>query len=68
MPKKPIARPRVREPVGRSPSQPQATSAPNKGTVAFRMADRPVLIDSSANANSRKGNPELMMPTRNTAF
>ena len=33
---------------GRSLSQNHATSAPNSGTVAFNIADMPVLIDNTA--------------------
>ena len=47
-PAKPITRPRMRKLEGRSLSHHQAISAPNSGTVAFRIADRPVLIDETA--------------------
>ena len=53
-----------REALGLSLSQAQATSAPNIGTVALRMLDRPVVIDSSANAKHANGMPELRIPTK----
>src|SRR3989338_11188457 len=65
-PAKPTTRPSRREGLGLSLSQSQATSAPNIGTVALRMADRPVVIDSSANEKQANGMPELNMPIRNT--
>ena len=62
-PAKPMTRPRIREWVGRSFSQSHATTAPNSGTVAFRIADRPVVIASSAKAKQAKGIAELSRPT-----
>lgn len=47
-------------------SQNQATTASNVGTVAFRMADKPVVMDSSANEKHTNGMLELNRPTRNT--
>ena len=44
----PIAMPSQRVGARRSPSQTQATSAPNSGAVALRIADRPALIDRAA--------------------
>ena len=67
-PRKPMAKPRMRLPPGRSRSQIQAISAPNSGTVAFRIADRPVLIDSRAKEKQAKGMPELSMPTNQSCF
>ncbi|OQC03425.1 MAG: hypothetical protein BWX79_02636 [Alphaproteobacteria bacterium ADurb.Bin100] len=67
-PAKPMTRPRIREASGRSLSQAQATRAPNKGTVALRMADSPVVRYSRAKAKQAKGRPEFSNPTRNTAF
>ena len=67
-PAKPIASPAMRDPAGRSLSQAQATSAPNSGTVAFRMADRPVVRYSSAKAKQANGRPEFSTPTKNTDF
>ena len=58
----------MREPSGRSLSQTQATSAPNSGTVALRIDDSPVVMDSRAKAKQANGMPELSRPTRNTAF
>ena len=43
-------------------------TAPNSGTVAFRMADRPVLIDCSAKAKQTNGIPELMTPISMVCF
>ena len=51
---------------GRSLSQTQAMMAPNRGTVALRMPDRPVLIEVTAYANNTKGKAELSMPMNNT--
>ena len=51
--------PTVREPVGRSLSHTQATTAPNSGTVAFRMDDRPVEMDSSAYEKHTNGMAEF---------
>ena len=65
-PAKPTTRPSRREWLGLSLSQSQATSAPNIGTVALRMADSPVVIDSSANEKQANGMPELNRPTRNS--
>ena len=67
-PAKPMSSPRMRERVGLSLSQSQATTAPNMGTDAFKMADNPVLIDSSANAKQANGMPELSMPMKATFF
>ena len=39
--------------------------APNKGTVAFRMADKPVLMDRSANEKQANGMAELSTPIKN---
>ncbi|MCY1381280.1 hypothetical protein D9M69_691680 [compost metagenome] len=47
-PAKPMARPSMREPPGRSLSQSQATSAPESGTVALRMELSPVVMCSTA--------------------
>ena len=55
--------PTMRQAVGLSFSQAQAISAPNIGTVAFRMDDSPVLMDSSAKAMQANGMPELSRPT-----
>ena len=51
-----------------SPSHSHATSAPNSGTVAFRIDDSPVLIDSSAKLNSANGMAELIRPQIITGF
>ena len=67
-PTKPITSPSVREAPGRSPSQSQATTAPNSGTVALRMDVSPVLMDSSAKLNSANGRAELVMPQNSTGF
>ncbi len=63
-PAKPIPRPSMREPPGRSLSQSQATTAPSSGTVAFRMDVRPVVMCITAKANSANGMPELSRPTK----
>ena len=55
----------MREALGLSFSQSQAINAPNMGTVALRIDDRPVVIDSRANAKHANGMPELSIPTRN---
>jgi len=67
-PAKPTTRPTIRQPVSRSFSQAQAIKAPNMGTVAFRMADSPVLMDSSANAKQANGMPELSRPMKKMRF
>jgi hypothetical protein len=61
-PAKPTTRPSAREAAGLSFSHTQATSAPNSGTVALRMADRPVVMVVTAKANSANGAPELSAP------
>src|SRR5512141_293971 len=66
-PANPMTSPSTREWVGRSFSQSHATTAPNSGTVAFNMADRPVVIASSANAKQAKGIAELSRPTTKIA-
>ena len=53
----------MREPLGRSRNQTQATSAPHSGTVALRMALKPVLMCSTAKQYSAKGRPLLSTPT-----
>src|SRR5512133_1152034 len=58
----------MRRPCGRSLSQSQAIMAPNKGTVAFRMADKPVLMARSANEKQANGMAELSTPTKKTFF
>src|SRR3989442_8539927 len=67
-PAKPTTRPSTREASGLSLSQAQATSAPNIGTVAFRMADSPVVMDSSANEKHANGMPELSTPMKKIRF
>src|SRR3990167_6037461 len=57
--------PNTREALSLSFSQAQAISAPNIGTVAFRMAASPVLMDSSANEKQANGMPELSRPIKN---
>jgi hypothetical protein len=67
-PAKPISSPSTREGVGLSFSQTQAISAPNIGTVALRMADKPVVMDSRANEKQANGMPELSRPMRKIRF
>src|SRR6188768_2868819 len=67
-PAKPTMRPRMREALGLSLSHSQAISAPNIGTVALRMADSPVVMDSSANEKQANGMPELRMPMKKIFF
>ena len=55
-PAKPIDQAQHARAVGRSFSQTHATSAPNSGTVALRMADSPVVMDSSAKAKQHERN------------
>src|SRR5512140_3037461 len=62
-PAKPITRPSTRDRAGRSFSHSHATTAPNSGTVALRMADRPVVIASNANAKQENGIAEFSNPT-----
>ena len=64
-PAKPITRPSMRDAVGLSLSQAQATSAPNIGTVAFKIDDSPVLICSNAKERHTNGMPEFSMPIKN---
>ena len=66
-PTKPINKPSDRNPPGRSLSHSQATSAPDSGTVAFKMAERPVAMCSTANAYSAKGSAEFSRPTNRIA-
>jgi hypothetical protein len=67
-PPKPMASPTVRDRVGLSPNQSQATTAPNKGTVAFRMEEKPVVMCSTANEYNANGMPLLSAPTNSTGF
>ena len=68
MPAKQITMPAMRDSAGLSFSQTQATRAPNMGTVAFNMDDKPVVIDSSANARQANGMAELNMPMTKIFF
>ena len=67
-PAKPISNPTARDPVGRSLSHSQAMNAPNKGVVAFKIDDKPVLIDNKAKLKQAKGMAEFKMPTKNVSF
>ena len=58
----------VRDRLGLSPSQTQATSAPNKGTVAFRMDEKPVVMCITAKEYKANGMPLLRTPTNSTGF
>ena len=62
-PAMPSARPAMRVAVSRSPSHQRATSAPNRGELAFRIAASPVLIDCTAHAYSANGSAEFSKPT-----
>ncbi len=52
----------------RSPSQTHATSAPNSGTVAFRMEASPVVMCSTAQEYSANGMAEFTRPASNAGF
>ena len=67
-PPKPIARPTMRVAFGRSFSHAQATSAPNSGTVAFKIDDRPMEIDKSAKVKQAKGIAEFKRPIDKASF
>ena len=67
-PPKPMAKPTVRDRLGLSPSQSQATTAPNSGTVAFRIEEKPVLMCITAKAYKANGMPLLRTPTNSTGF
>ena len=67
-PKKPMPRPRMRKPLGRSLSHIHAMSAPNIGTVAFRIDDSPVVIDKIAYEKQANGIAEFKRPTKNVSF
>jgi hypothetical protein len=58
----------MREALGLSLSHSQAISAPNMGTVALRIADRPVVMDSSANEKQANGMPEFSTPMKKIRF
>ena len=61
-PTKPSARPSQRSRLMRSPSHSQATSAPNSGTVAFRIDVSPVAMCMTAQENKANGMAELTTP------
>jgi hypothetical protein len=66
-PAKPSSKPSPRQCVGRSFNHNQAIKAPNKGVVAFKMDDKPVLSDCNANAKQKNGTAELNNPMPNKA-
>jgi hypothetical protein len=49
-------------------SQTHAIKAPNMGTVALMMDDKPVVMDSKAWEKQAKGMAELISPTNNVFF
>src|SRR5690606_10734726 len=66
-PAKPINKPRARDVSGLSLSHNQATAAPESGAVAFRMADRLVVMCKTAYEYNANGRAELSRPTKRIA-
>ena len=58
-----MAKPSSRSRVGFSPSQAQATNAPQIGAVALKTDISAALNTSAAVVNNRKGNAEFSVPT-----